>query len=149
MKNCYCGSEKSYTDCCSLYIDSDEHAPTPEALMRSRYSAYCQAKVDYIAATMAGKASLDFNPSSAAKWANEADWLGLTVVATKQIDPEHGVVSFFARYQLGDEKQYIYEKSKFEKISGRWFYVDGEMLSLNKNQACPCGSSKKFKRCCL
>ena len=36
---CPCGGA-SYASCCSRYIDSATPAPTAEALMRSRYSAY-------------------------------------------------------------------------------------------------------------
>jgi SEC-C motif-containing protein len=38
---CPCGSDnKKYTDCCGRYLDGGEAAPTAEALMRSRYTAY-------------------------------------------------------------------------------------------------------------
>ncbi len=37
---CPCGSNKPYTDCCARYVEGNKHAPTAEALMRSRYTAY-------------------------------------------------------------------------------------------------------------
>lgn len=55
MNDCPCGSKISYSSCCGLYHSAKAIAPTPEALMRSRYTAYTQANFDYIKATMRGK----------------------------------------------------------------------------------------------
>jgi SEC-C motif-containing protein len=49
------------------------------------------------------------------------------------------------------------EISRFTKINGHWFYLDGVIKSIGKvgmqtnqgkNAQCSCGSGKKFKRCC-
>lgn len=40
MNGCYCNSQKEFKDCCEPYIKGLEKAPTAEALIRSRYSAY-------------------------------------------------------------------------------------------------------------
>lgn len=51
LTNCYCGSHKSFQDCCEPYIKGIQKAPTAEDLMRSRYSAYVTQAVDYLVAT--------------------------------------------------------------------------------------------------
>ena len=51
MATCHCGSGKPYVKCCEPYING-EPAPTAEALMRSRYSAYVVGAVDYLGETL-------------------------------------------------------------------------------------------------
>ena len=51
MKLCYCGSGHLFEDCCEPYIKRKSNPPTAEALMRSRYSAYCIANADYLVNT--------------------------------------------------------------------------------------------------
>jgi uncharacterized protein YchJ len=51
---CPCGSGLDLADCCGLWhkgLAGGVCAPTPEALMRSRYSAYVLGLVDYLVAT--------------------------------------------------------------------------------------------------
>jgi hypothetical protein len=50
-KSCPCGSRLLYKQCCQPYHDKKALPPTPEALMRSRYSAYSLNIVDYIVET--------------------------------------------------------------------------------------------------
>jgi SEC-C motif-containing protein len=50
------------------------------------------------------------------------------------------------------------ERSRFVKESDRWYYVDGllptpvtyrrEEEKVGRNDPCPCGSGKKYKKCC-
>ncbi|WP_290786230.1 YchJ family metal-binding protein [Halomonas sp.] len=47
---CPCRSGRALTDCCGRY-HADEWPPTPEALMRSRYSAFVLDLPDYLLAT--------------------------------------------------------------------------------------------------
>ena len=47
---CPCNSGKDYRVCCGLYHEG-EVAPTPTALMRSRYSAFALENADYLLAT--------------------------------------------------------------------------------------------------
>ena len=47
MNLCYCNSQKQFKDCCEPYIKGQKNAPTAEALMRSRYSAYATHQADY------------------------------------------------------------------------------------------------------
>ena len=45
MKSCPCGSQKQYEQCCGPFLDGRAIAPTAEALMRSRYTAYTKNAV--------------------------------------------------------------------------------------------------------
>jgi SEC-C motif domain protein len=114
--------------------------------MRSRYSAYVLGELDYIASTQ--RAEMD--RESAEKWSSQSDWQGLEVV--EAVD---NVVEFCARYK--DKKGQLIEhreRSKFEPKDGSWIYVDGSTPTLRssaktgRNDPCPCGSGKKYKKCC-
>jgi SEC-C motif-containing protein len=120
--------------CCGKY-HRGEPAPSAEALMRSRYSAYVLGLADYLLAT--------WHPETRPPTMDLADgpkWLGLTVIATRQGLQDFGqvaaltepmsfaTVEFFARYKVGGRAHRMHEISRFEQIDGRWCYLDGEQL---------------------
>jgi SEC-C motif-containing protein len=61
-----------------------------------------------------------------------AKWLGLEVRQHRAIDADHAEVEFIARSRIGGRSQRLHERSRFVREpangSGRWWYVDGEML---------------------
>ena len=122
---CPCGSALTRVACCSRYHAGAQHllAPTAEALMRSRYSAYVLGLPDYLLAT--------WHPSSRPP-ALGADppglkWLGLDVRRHEQTDDAHAVVEFVARNKLAGRAQRLHETSRFVREDGRWFYIDGDI----------------------
>lgn len=149
MENCPCGSNKAYSVCCGVFISGQKVAPTPEALMRSRYTAYTKANVDYIEKTMRGPAMKHFDKKEAAAWAKEAHWLGLQVLGSTQKD-KSGTVEFIASYSVAGQNQSMRELSQFELDNEQWYYVDGaeKPSKVGRNELCSCGSQKKFKKCC-
>jgi SEC-C motif-containing protein len=119
---CPCGSNKRFADCCARYLDENAAAPTAEALMRSRYTAYTLLRDDYLRST--------WHPStrpSALGLAEEAPtkWLGLEVKRHEQQDVDHASVEFVARYKVHGRAHRLHEVSRFVREAGRWFYVDG------------------------
>lgn len=136
--------------CCRPYIAGAKVPESAEQLMRSRYTAYTQSRIDYIKQTMAKKAAEHFDEADAKQWADSVKWLGLKVENTYTSKKENNIafVQYFAQYQSGDRKEFIYETSEFHLHEGKWLYVDGIHHAISKNQLCPCGSGKKFKRCC-
>jgi SEC-C motif-containing protein len=159
MGACPCGNKKSYNECCKPYIEGDANAPTAEALMRSRYSAYVKQKIDYIAATHSPKTNKRFSLEKTTKWSKESKWLGLEIISTEEgmEGDRTGIVEFNARYEQDGTEYSHHEVSKFTKEEERWYYVDGkirgethvrETPKIGRNAPCPCGSGKKFKKCC-
>ncbi len=128
-QQCPCGSEKTFTTCCDLYISGKHVANTPEALMRSRYSAYTKANIPYIQKTMRGPASQDYNPDEAFAWAKQSEWLGLKVIKSHQQNSNKGYVEFIAQFKINQQTQQIHEYSEFECIDGIWYYIDGKRIS--------------------
>lgn len=152
MRACYCGSGHSYAQCCEPYHQGRTVPLTPEALMRSRYAAYCLADIPYIQATMTGKASTGYDPVSAKAWAQNAIWIRLQVLNAGQSSSTQGHVEFIASFVEGKTLHHMHEISEFHLIDGRWSYVDGirkptTASPIARNMSCPCGSSKKWKHC--
>lgn len=159
MSNCPCGTGKEYNDCCGPYIEGRENAPTAEALMRSRYTAYATTSLDYLRGTLMLEDQEEFDMDAARKWAESAEWKGLEVLETEagEENDEYGAVDFIARYMQGGALQAHRELAAFKKVDGKWLYVDGEVRGepqrratpkVGRNEPCTCGSGKKFKKCC-
>lgn len=151
MKTCVCGTSETAEKCCELYIQKQGFAPTPEKLMRSRYTAYTQSNIDYIAQTMKGPAMKHFDPVTALQWAKEVQWIELKVLNAPEVKPGEtkGFVEFIARYLLNGKEHALHEISEFHREDGCWYYYDGITPKINRNALCPCGSGKKYKKCCL
>lgn len=159
--SCPCGIGPSFEECCGPYIKGEAKPDTAEALMRSRYSAYTVEDIDYVVATHDPASRDDVDREGASKWASEADWDGLEVVATEAggASDQEGDVEFIARYHIGDSAFAHHERAHFRRIDGAWHYIDGEMVKpkpvtrehpkVGRNEPCPCGSGKKFKNCCM
>lgn len=91
--------------------------------MRSRYSAFTLQNTAYLNATWHPRtrpANLDLADQAGAKW------LGLSVKHHVVIDAGHARVEFVARYKLHGRAHRLHEISRFERVDGRWLYVDGE-----------------------
>lgn len=147
MSMCPCSSGKNYEVCCEIFISGKQFPPTPETLMRSRYTAYTKANVDYIALTMSGPAAFNFDKEQTAAFAKKIQWKRLKVIKSNQ-EATYGTVEFLANYLIDNKPDFIYEISEFKLIDNRWFYVDGKSPKIGRNENCPCGSQKKFKKCC-
>ena len=150
---CPCGSENNYEDCCQSFIEAQAKPQTPEQLMRSRYTAYSKAQIDYIKNTMLGKPLIRFNEDEAKKWAESITWLNLQVIETSMENVDKGFVEFIASFLDKNNLKCIHERSEFHKQNDCWFYVDGvdkevkPKIKLGRNSPCPCRSGKKFKNC--
>jgi len=164
MKNCHCGSGREYPDCCEPYIAGRAKAPTAEALMRSRYSAYAERAIDYIIGTCVVKGAKDnADYKSTRDWSERSTWLGLKIVSTEKGGPEdvEGTVEFEASYERDGLRDLHKEKATFKRengsLDGAWLYDEGTVAAhtvvraapkVGRNEPCPCGSGKKYKRCC-
>ena len=154
-KTCLCGSELAYSECCGQYHRAEKMPQTAENLMRSRFTAYAMHNGDYLTATWDTSkrpAEIDFSKDT-------SQWQRLEIISLKKggIADDKGMVEFKAYYVLEGEECVMNEISRFKKVAGRWFYLDGVVKSIGKvnqtshqgkNALCSCGSGKKFKRCC-
>jgi len=117
---CPCGLDREYMSCCGRYIEGKQHAPTAEALMRSRYSAYAMKRADYII-----KTALESDDRQAIEaWMQRVTFVQLEVLRTergKALDKK-GIVEFKAWFEESGKRQLLHEVSAFVKRKGRWFY---------------------------
>jgi SEC-C motif-containing protein len=127
--------------------------------MRSRYAAYVLGKVDHILESLHPDHRKDVDREATEAWSKSADWRGLEIVATEGGGPNDtkGTVEFIARFALKGTMQQHHERATFEKYKDRWYFVDGQIVGqkpvtregprVGRNDPCPCGSGKKYKKC--
>ncbi len=152
---CLCGSDIGYSLCCEPIHKRNKSANTAEALMRSRFTAYAKQNEAYLLETWdttKRPKNIDFSKE-------EAVWTRLEILKTKKGSEKDtkGIVEFKAYYVLDNETYVMKEISRFIKVAGQWYYLEGlvnsvskvdQQASQGKNAPCDCGSGKKFKRCC-
>lgn len=121
MNTCFCSSQKNFESCCKPYLEGTQHAPTAEALMRSRYTAYVLHKVDYLMKTTHPSKRNFHSREETLRWAVSNQWIELEILNATQDTVE------FKAYFIGPtlKKQIHHEKSTFKFNNDRWFYVDG------------------------
>lgn len=149
MSECYCQSHRLYSDCCEPFHQGAV-APTPLALMRSRYSAFVLGLGEYLWQTHHPDYRGDLTIEQLSQ--RDTQWQKLDIVFHGTAPGgETGIVEFKAWYQQGGRLALMHERSNFVFEAGRWYYTDGIMNppAVGRNAPCPCGSGKKFKQCCL
>ncbi len=152
MDQCPCGTE-SYEQCCKPFHKGEAQAPTAEALMRSRYSAFSKFEIDYLHDTLHPQHRADFDRQATINWAKQSEWIGLEIRdAHGGPGDKEGEVEFVATYKQNELERTHHEISYFKNVDGRWYYVSGKIIpapgTVFQNDPCPCGSGKKYKRCC-
>ncbi|MDW8807378.1 YchJ family metal-binding protein [Streptomyces scabiei] len=118
---CPCGLPEAYESCCGRRHSGAAAAPTAEALMRSRYSAFVVRDEAYLLRSWHPRtrpATVDFDTTMR--------WTGLEILGTRDGSAFHstGTVTFRASFRGGS----LHERSRFERVDGAWVYVDGEFL---------------------
>ena len=123
---CPCGSGSPEAACCARY-HRGEVAPTALALMRSRYTAYVRGEIDYLLATHDASTRGSVDRAAVARWSRETEWQGLEIVATEAggEGDQTGIVEFIARGVTAGRPFAQRERSRFRRVDGAWFYVDG------------------------
>lgn len=160
MQHCPCGKNTSYDNCCGRYIEQGVPAPTAEALMRSRYTAFVVGNLQHLVNTHDPRTRDELDVKETDSWSKQADWKGLNVIEITDGDKNdtEGQVEFIATFSMNGEEQYHHEKADFYKKGGVWFYKDGHVVGVDtfvreepkvgRNDPCSCGSGKKYKKCC-
>jgi len=149
---CPCGSGRAFAACCQPLLEGHRSPASATELMRSRYSAYVVRDAAYILST--------WHPSTRPAHIDPhaiPAWTGLQIIGAETEDAAgRGTVEFKARAVNQDRLLLLHEKSRFVRENGQWLYVDGDVReSVDKaagkpgrNSPCPCGSGRKFKKCC-
>lgn len=158
MNPCPCGSDASYDACCEPIIKGKKAAATAEQLMRARYTAHEKVEVDFIFASTHPDYRDGYDHKGTRAWAESAEWLGLDILDTSAGGPDdkEGEVEFIARFRNKGGLRKHHERGHFLRKRGKWLFTEGQMVKsapvsvskTGRNEPCPCGSGKKFKKCC-
>jgi len=124
-RRCPCSSGLPYAECCGRLHDGTATAPTAEALMRSRYSAFAVGDAAYLLATWHSStrpAAVDLDP--------RVRWIGLEVLGTTGggLLAAEGTVEFRASSVVDRAAGTQHEDSRFVREGGQWRYLDGVAL---------------------
>ncbi len=121
---CPCGSGLTYGKCCEP-LHEGEPAASPEALMRSRYTAYALRLDGFVLASWDKKTRpeellllmVNLVPSgSLLKW------------NPQRVEGDKGYVTFLAKARTAMGVITIHEASRFRRDGETWVYVDGDMI---------------------
>jgi SEC-C motif-containing protein len=160
MDSCPCGSAKPYAVCCRPLISGERLAGSAEELMRSRYSAYVKKETAWLRESLHPGHRADFDEASSRAWAERATWHGIEILYTTKGGPDdqEGTVEFVVRFTESSTRQEHHELSSFQRTGGKWYFTMGKPLpprpvarqlpKVGRNDPCPCGSGKKYKKCC-
>ncbi|MBQ2631104.1 MAG: YchJ family protein [Kiritimatiellae bacterium] len=163
MKNedtCPCKSGKTFGECCGPIIAGTARAETAEALMRARYASYVTGDVDFLRSSATKEVQKEFDEATSKAWSEAARWHGLEILRTERggHGDTDGVVEFRALYTANGEFCNHHEVSKFVREQDGWKFSDGDLVKekpevregpkIGRNDLCPCGSGRKYKKCC-
>jgi SEC-C motif domain protein len=147
-------------DCCGRFITGRASPETAEQLMRSRYTAFATGQIDYLIATHHPETRGEAKREDVERFSKGSTWLGLEILSTEdgQAGDDQGFVEFIARYREHGGERIHHERSRFWRHQGRWFFHSAEypkaapvqcaQPKVGRNDPCPCGSGKKYKKCC-
>ena len=126
---CPCGSGLTFGDCCGPILAGGRVAATPEALMRSRFTAFAVGDTDHLLASW----HPDTRPKSLAL-DDQTRWYRLDVESTSGGTPfeKTGEVGFTAYYRVEKQRGTLRERSRFVRVDGAWFYLDGDVVTANR-----------------
>ncbi|MBP8793561.1 MAG: SEC-C domain-containing protein [Lutibacter sp.] len=125
QKECPCGSGKTYENCCEIAHKNILNVITAEALMRSRYSAFVLANMDYLKKSWHSSNKPSKNEiKEIVAWTQSVIWHKLEILSTSKglKNDNEGYVEFKAYYYEGFILNNIHENSFFVKENGHWVY---------------------------
>lgn len=122
---CHCGTVESFAACCGRFLQGAALPQTAQQLMQSRYSGFVCCDEAYLLATWHPQT----RPSKV-RFDAKQNWLGLRILATQAggTSDSTGTVEFVARFKIDGKGHRLHELSRFEKVDGRWCYLDGQHL---------------------
>ena len=116
---CPCNPTIKYSDCCQKAHQNIHSVTSAEALMRSRYSAFVLANIDYLQKSH----NSSTRPSKREKkeilaWTKSVNWIKLEVLNTTET-----TVDFNAYFMENGNIDVIHENSVFCKENDHWVYL--------------------------
>lgn len=160
MELCPCGSGRPYSECCEPIIRQSRPAENAEELLRARYTAHVKLEMDFVKESTHPEQLGKYEPTTARSWAEKSVWEKLEIVDRQGGGPDddQGEIEFIAHFSQKGKSKTHHELAQFKKEAGKWFFYDGQGVvprqfvrdqpKVGRNDPCPCGSGRKFKKCC-
>jgi Uncharacterized protein conserved in bacteria len=149
---CPCHSDHLFADCCQPLLDGKTAASTPEQLMRSRFTAYALHNWHYLLKSWHPESRPNCTIDDLENDAQDTEWVNLEIINASESNADNGEVEFKAWYRHGGQLHCLHERSRFIHTENGWSYLDGTFCGkagkIKPNESCPCGSGKKYKKCC-
>lgn len=161
---CPCGSGLALKECCGQYLEGTQQPPHAEALLRARFSAFCLEQYAYILETTHPDFRDDMTEDTVRENSKGVRPLRLDVRESGTAPARDGsgeafeTVTFIAMYDVKDRPYQFAETAYFRREGDTLYYVEGmrhrplgyrrAMSKVGRNEPCPCGSGKKYKKCC-
>ncbi|MFA5810889.1 MAG: YchJ family metal-binding protein [bacterium] len=130
---------------------------SPKALLEARYKAFVDSDIDFIIASCHPEIRDKQNREEIEKWSRSAKWRGLEIQEHRE-EGGTGFVTFTCSYEENGQDVEHKEIAEFRKADDqKWYYYDSrkpattvrrEAPKIGRNDPCPCGSGKKYKKCC-
>lgn len=155
MTRCPCCSEREFDQCCAPIL-AGAPAPSAEALVRSRYTAFVMRNLDHVERTHAPEVRDDFNRAEAERLAEECHWHSLHIHSAKETD-DVAEVEYVVRLRKDQKIMPRASASRFRRKNGEWLFVSSKpaqhiahlrTVKIGRNDPCVCNSGRKFKKCC-
>ncbi|HLP40863.1 MAG TPA: YchJ family metal-binding protein [Fibrobacteria bacterium] len=155
MAACPCCSGLPYEECCRPIL-AGSPAPTAEALVRSRYTAFAVRSLDHVENTHAPEIRDDFNRAEAERLAEECEWKNLRIHKAIE-DGDQASVEYVMEVRKDGNTIIKGVKSDFRRENGQWLFASTKpapqlahalSTKVSRNDPCPCASGKKYKKCC-
>ena len=126
-RKCYCDSGKPFKQCCEPLLLGLRDAGSPLELMRSRFTAYKKHNDSYLERTAKLKALEQWRKHAKKAEKKWVEWRKLVIVDSPKVGlrASKGVVEFKAYYLEGVQECCLHERSRFQKIANKWYYVAG------------------------
>lgn len=134
----------------------ESYPETPEEVMGSRYAAYALGEIDWLVTTHLPDTRHEIDRNSTELWSKQSEWLGFEITKSEAEGDELAYVEFVARYKIKGATLSHRERAEFKRVNGKWYFADGEQIAgppvrvekvPGRNDPCPCGSGKKYKKC--
>ena len=125
---CYCGSGKTFAQCCEPFLTMKEKPKSVRQLVRARYSAYAIGAGkhrEFLIRTWHPHTAPNISIADISN--DNFTWKGLEIIGAVQ-KGDLGRVEFKASYQESDGSEHVHhERAMFHRIKGVWLYLEGQV----------------------
>lgn len=156
-KLCPCGSNQPYIDCCQLVHADIKCASLPEQIIRARFAAMSMGNMDFFAESIVEEhrhlldgdrvlkeiRRLEFHSVEIRKVERKGLLRRRATVYSRHARSKHGVIATHT------ERTYLRRESRAWRVENIEINPPADAVSkIGRNVSCPCGSGRKYKRCC-